>query len=68
MRRMDSVSHFDPGYYASRHLSFGDAVVMSQFVKSLASVYHDVLEEPLPERLSSLVREVDERLQGDAEA
>lgn len=62
MRRMDSVSHFNTGYQTASRMSFGDAVVMGQLAKSLASVYREVLAEPLPERLSSLLKQVDERV------
>lgn len=63
MKHIDSVSHFNTGYHTSARPSFGDAVVMRQLVKGLASVYRDVLEEPLPERLSALLRQVGETLQ-----
>lgn len=35
--------------------------MIGQLVKNLAPAYRELLEEPLPERLSSLLRLVDDR-------
>ncbi len=68
MKRMDSVSHFNSMSQGSSRLSFADAAVMGQIGKSLASVYRDILEEPLPARLASLLRQVDDKLKHEARA
>ncbi len=68
MERMDSVSHFSTAYQSPSRLTFGDALVMGQIGKGLASVYRDVLEEPLPERLASLLKQVDEKLKRESGA
>jgi hypothetical protein len=41
---------------------------MGQLAKGLASVYRGLLDEPLPERLSSLLQRVDERAKRHDEA
>ncbi len=61
MKRMDGFSHFNTGYQASSRASCGEAAVRGQLVKNLAAAYRELLDEPLPERLSSLLRLVDDR-------
>lgn len=61
MKRMDGFSHFNTGYQTSARASCGEAAMIGQLVKNLAAAYRELLEEPLPERLSSLLRLVDDR-------
>ncbi len=62
MKRVDSPSYFNAADRTASRLSIADAVVVGQIGKSLASVYSNVLEEPLPERLAVLLKRVDETL------
>ncbi len=61
MKRMDGFSHFNTGYQAFSRASCGEAAVRGQLVKNLAAAYRELLDEPLPKRLSSLLRLVDDK-------
>jgi hypothetical protein len=68
MERMDDYSHFDTGYQSSTRPRSDETVMMGQLAKGLASVYRGLLEEPLPERLSSLLKRVDNKTKRHDEA
>lgn len=61
MKRMDGFSHFNTGYQTSSRASYGEAAMRGQLVRNLAAAYRELLDEPLPERLSSLLRLVDDK-------
>lgn len=68
MKRMDDYTHFNTGCHSPARAGSAEAVMMGQLAKGLASVYRGLLEEPLPQRLSSLLQRVDEKSKRHDEA